>query len=284
MKKLLSIFILLTIVLNTSAQEEPKTTYKFFDIRPNKGKIFGSFGWHGAKFSKSDIHFRGADYDFTLKDVIGVDKPEEFSFELYFGPTKFTIPHYNFKFGYFIKENYFIAFNIDHLKYVMKPNQVGTIDGYIKNSGTKYDKTYDNEEFIISPDFLQFEHTDGLNYLNLEVNRFDNLLKFVNLENKWIGLNLNEGISAGVVIPKTNATLLNNPRNDQFYFSGLGFSANVDLSVTFLQYFYIQYGLKTGYIDLPSVRTTSSPRDFASHSFWFLQYGGMFGFRFNISK
>jgi len=284
MQKIISIIFLIFTLLSVKAQEETKNKYKFFDKRPNKGKIFVCFGWNGAVYSNSNIHFEGKNYNFILKAVRGRDKQEKFDFGLYFGPTTITIPQYNFKIGYFFHNHYYASINVDHMKYVMRGSQKSTIDGYISNTNTKYDNTYSDADIILSPDFLSYEHTDGLNYINIEVNRFDDLLDFVKLDNKWLSVNLSEGLSAGLVIPKTNVTLLNNPRNDQFYLSGYGISGNVDVNITILQYFFVQYGLKAGFIDLPAVHTTNKTSDKASQNFWFLQYGGTFGLKIRIAK
>ena len=39
--------------------------------------------------------------------------------------------------------------------------------GKIANSGTSYDGDYDEQDFYVAQDFPKFEHTDGLNYLNV---------------------------------------------------------------------------------------------------------------------
>ena len=57
----------------------------------------------------------------------------------------------------------------DHMKYVVVENQTAVISGEIAESISRFDGTYDNDKILLSPDFLHFEHTDGLNYWNIEV-------------------------------------------------------------------------------------------------------------------
>ncbi|MFT5645661.1 MAG: hypothetical protein ACI976_000334, partial [Aureispira sp.] len=202
----------LSAVASTFAQNKNK--YKAFDIRPNKGKIFVSFGWNRGYFTDSKINLKGEDYDFSLHAVKATDRQSTFDFGLYFHPETFTIPQTNFKVGYFFHDNYTVSFNIDHMKYVMVQNQTVKISGFINGTNTPYNGTYDNNDSIVlSKDFLTFEHTNGLNYLSLELNRHDDLLKKLHLENKWVEISCSEGFSLGLITPKTDATLLGKPRN-----------------------------------------------------------------------
>ena len=51
----------------------------------NKGKFFVYWRWNWASFSKSDIRFKGDNYDFTLQSVKAHDTPSAFTFKKYFG-------------------------------------------------------------------------------------------------------------------------------------------------------------------------------------------------------
>jgi hypothetical protein len=252
------------------------------DIKTNKGKMFFYWGWNRGHFSKSDIHFKGNNYDFTLSDVKATDKPKPFGI-YYFKPDELTIPQTNFRLGYFIKENYTISLGVDHMKYVMSNNQSVKINGNI-NTGGNYDGVYNNDDILLSEEFLLYEHTDGLNYVNLEISRFDNLDNWLKLSVKNIDLNLTEGIGVGILYPKTNTTLMGQERYDEFHLSGFGISAHAGLNITFFKYFFIQSNLKVGYINMKNIRTTSDASDSASQSFTFLENLYVFGVRFNLTK
>ena len=129
--------------------------------------------------------------------------------------------------------------------------------------------------------FLKFEHTDGLNYINTEFSRVDDISKIFKIRNTdKFQLNITEGIGTGIVYPKTNATLLGKERHDDFNVSGFGVSAKVGLNLTFFKYFFIEAEMKGGYINMNDIRTTKDAADSASQHFLFLQriiaFGGIF--------
>jgi hypothetical protein len=244
-----------------------------------KGKLYFYWGWNWDSYSKSNINFAGKDYNFTLKDVVAKDRQSEFTFAKYFGITQISIPQYNFRVGYFIKDNWDISFGIDHMKYIVQAYQTVKISGTIENSGTEYDGQYSNDDSVIAEDFLQFEHTDGLNYLNIELRRFDKIFDF----NK-IDINLTEGFGVGALVPKTNTALLNIERHDEFHLSGYGVSAMAGINVSFFDKFFIQTELKGGYINMPNIRTTNSATDGASQSLFFNQFNIVFGGILNFAS
>lgn len=248
-------------------------------VKEQKGNFYFYWGWNRDAYSKSNINFSGTDYNFTLNQVSATDRQSPFDPKVYFGLSKFTIPQYNFRMGYYLTNHYQLSVGADHMKYVMKTNQVSTIDGYITNSGTSFDGNYNQETFVVSPSFLLFEHTDGLNYLNVEMRRSDILL-----DKKHFQISMNEGIGVGVLVPRTNTTLLNNPRYDEFHLSGYGFGGVAAINLTFFSYFFIQSELKGGFFTMPDIRTTMNPSDRAAQNFWWTQYNVVFGLQFPLLK
>lgn len=240
------------------------------------------WGWNRGHYSTSDIRFKGSDYDFTLNNVKADDKPKPFGI-YYLKPNELTIPQTNFRVGYFFKENYTISLGLDHMKYVMRNDQTVKIDGTI-NTGGEFDGTYNNDDIVLTEDFLTFEHTDGLNYINAEVSRFDNLDNWLKFPVKNIDINLTEGVGVGVLYPKTNTTLLGKERYDEFHVSGYGISAHVGLNITFFKYFFIQSNFKVGYINMQDIRTTNDKVDSASQHFTFIENMYVFGAKFNLTK
>ena len=245
----------------------------------NKGKMYIYWGGNRETFSDSDIHFKGDNYNFTLYDVVAHDKPKGWHVD-YVNPARMTIPETNFRIGYFINDHYNISLGLDHMKYVMDQNQVVNINGTI-NAETPFDGSYTNEPITLTEDFLTFEHTDGLNYINTEFCRVDDISQLFKITNTdKFQLNITEGIGAGMLYPKTNAMLLGKERHDDFHVSGYGVSAKVGLNFTFFKYFFVQTELKGGYIDMNDIRTTHSDSDTASQHFFFLQrviaFGGIF--------
>jgi len=246
-----------------------------------KHKMYIYWGWNRAFYTNSDIHFKGNNYDFTLSNVIAKDRQTPFAFDPYFHPLKITIPQTNFRIGYAINEKWDISIGADHMKYIMVQNQNVKINGSISITNTIYNKTYNNENIALTEDFLTFEHTDGLNYLNAELRRNFRFKQFNKLS-KYIDLNLIIGGGAGMLVPKSNVKLLNNERNDEFHIAGWGVSPMGGINLTFWKYFFLQSEYKFGYINMPDIRTTKYKTDKASQQFFFNQINIMFGFNFFI--
>ncbi len=271
-------FFLLT--LNLVAQDLESVKY----TSSNKGKIFVSWGGNRETFSKSDIHFKGENYNFTIKDATAKDKPKGWHTD-YINPTRMTIPQTNAKFGYFISDKYTVSLGLDHLKYVMHRNRTQTVDGFINlpltETGSQFNGTFNNEATFISEDFLKFEHTNGLNYVYAEFARYDDVSKIFKIQNTdKFQINLTEGLAGGILYPKTNTTLLQKERYDEFHLAGYGVSVHAGLNLTFFKHFFMQLDLKGGYINMPDIRTTSNTAESASQHFFYLQrviaFGGIF--------
>ena len=276
--------VVISLVLSqvSYAQEAPVLDYNVHD---NKGKFFIYWGWNRAAYTNSDISFRGDSYDFILDDVRAKDRPTPWEPSVYFGITSITIPQTNFKIGYFINDHYNISVGVDHMKYVMVQDQPVIINGQISDPNpNEFVGSYTNDEIILTEAFLTFEHTDGLNYINVEISRVDDILKLINKGMKNLEVNITEGVGAGMLLPKTNAKLMSNERHDDFNVAGYGLNVKVGLNVTFFKYFFVQGELKGGFIHMPNIRTTQFKSDKASQAFMFGETDFLFGAIFRISK
>lgn len=268
------LFISLIISSTCFSQDEKQS-----EVLSKKGSFYLYWGWNRDLYSKSDIEFKGNDYDFIVHDVVAKDRQSHLDASIYLNPKNVTIPQYNARVGYFITDKYSISVGVDHMKYVMRSQQTTTISGMISKSGTVYDGTYDNTPLLINPTFLSFEHTDGLNYINSEFRRSDKIY-----EKGKFKFYFSEGLGAGVVIPRTNCTMLGNPRYDQFNLAGFGLLAFVDLNIDLNDRFFFRTEFKAGFIDLPNVRTTMFLADRAKQSFSFLESTMVLGVNLNTKK
>jgi hypothetical protein len=262
--------------------QDKSVTTKYTSTK--KGKFFISWGGNRETYSKSDITFKGDGYNFTIKDATAIDKPKGWHMD-YVNFTRMTIPQTNVKIGYFISDNYAISFGVDHMKYVMQRNESRRLEGFIDLSenepGAIYNRAFNNDLFLVSEDFLKFEHTNGLNYVHLEFARVDDISSIFHIGNTdKLQVNFTEGIGGGILYPKTNTTLMAKDRYDAFHLAGYGFSVNAGLNLTFFKHFFVEADLKGGYIDMPDIRTTSIATESASQHFFYLQrilsIGGIF--------
>ena len=252
----------------TFSQEELQVAEKY--TAHNKGKFYLSWGGNRETYSKSDVNFRGDNYNFTVENMQAHDKPKGWHVD-YVNPTRMTIPQTNFRLGYFISDHYSVSVGWDHMKYVMSQFQTANISGYI-NTDEGFDGQYNQTPTVMTEDFLTYEHTDGLNYINAEFARHDDISKLFTIGNTdVIQINISEGLGAGVLYPKTNTMLMGRNRHDAFHVSGYGVSAKAALNITFLKHFYIQGELKGGYINMNDIRTTAVSSDKASQHFMFFQ-------------
>jgi len=270
-------FLIILFTNNTIAQEVTEIQTKY--TTHNKGKFFISWGGNRDSYSKSDITFRGKGYNFTLENVQAHDKPKGWHVD-YINPSRMTIPQTNFRMGYCVSNHYSVAIGVDHMKYVMAQNKAVNINSYYPNPGS-YDELLANNQVLLTEEFLKYEHTDGLNYINSEFSRHDDISSIFKIGNTdKIQVNLTEGVGFGLLYPKTNTTLLGKERHDDFHVSGFGTSLKAGLNVTFFKHFYIQGELKGGYINMQDIRTTQSTEDSASQDFFFFQriiaVGGIF--------
>jgi hypothetical protein len=272
-------FTLLTLFFSINSFAQNDTIKKERYTAHNKGKFTISWGGNREKFSKSDIHFMGDDYNFVVQNAQAHDKPKGWHID-YITPGRITIPQTNFKLGYFITDKYIVSIGIDHMKYVMTQNQTANVTGII-NGNPPFNGSYANTPTVITEDFLMFEHTDGLNYIHSEIARQDDISHWFGIKNTdKFQININEAFGLGVLYPKTNTTLMGKERHDEFHVSGYGTSVKAGINFTFFKYFTLEGGLKGGYINMQDIRTTQSPSDKAKQEFFFaetiLSVGGIF--------
>jgi hypothetical protein len=272
-----SILLLFTVFsFFASGQTETKTS--------KKGNVYIIWGWNRAAYTNSDLRLKGTNYDFTLNNLVAHDRQSPFSAHDYLNLGRITIPQTNLRIGYFISDRWCISFGDDHMKYVMDRDQIVNVTGSIQNSGTEYDGVYNQTPMMMKEDFLKFEHTDGLNYLNIELRRHWMLLSETKSQFPKLRINAITGLGAGVLLPKTNATLLSQAQHDAYHLSGAGTAAVLGLNFTFYKWFFLQTELKGGYINMPDIRTTANKADRASQQFFFTQFNTCFGFAVPLVK
>ncbi len=244
-----------------------------------QGQVYILWGWNRAAYTKSNISFKGNDYDFQLRKVAAHDRPSPVSFHDYLQINRLTIPQTNFKVGYFIRKDLAISVGFDHMKYVMDNDQTVFMKGVIEQAGLF--KGYYNADKKLTEDFLRYEHTDGLNYINLEAEKYVSLYHASN--SKFI-VDALLGAGAGVLMPRTSVQLLNYQKSDQFHISGFGLSLKAGIQATFFKHLIIRFENKYGYINMPDIilhKKGIAGR--AKQSFFFTEFDGMIGGSFSLN-
>jgi len=245
-----------------------------------KGSVFLYWGYNRSGYTTSDIQFTGPGYDFTLNGVQAHDRPTEITLENYAKPANITIPQYVYRFGYYLTDRWSISVGMDHMKYVLGANQLATIEGFVDQPGNVFNGDYNGEEIALSSDFLQFEHTDGLNYASLGADYYYPIYRSPQGD---LGVHALAGAGLGLLIPKSNVTLMGGERNDEFHVAGWGLSVNLGAQLDFYKYFFFRTQLKGGYMSMQDILTRpGSVPDRAHQSFGFVMWdfalGGQFFF------
>lgn len=203
--------------------------------RAKGGTIYFALGTNRSFYSKSDITFKSSvdpSFDFTLQNVRAKDDQG----------LKFNngAPQYSYQLGYYSnRNNWGIEFNFDHIKYFMQQFQrvhlQGSINEHLYNTDT-----------IITPDFVQFEHSDGANYALLKWVKWERLVQDKN-QKKMLNLVLKAG--AGLVIPKTNSTIMGKHRDDNYRISGYVIALEGGLRYNFSKLLFAEINAKGAYAD-----------------------------------
>jgi hypothetical protein len=243
-----------------------------------KGQIYIMWGWNREAYTKSNISFKGDDYDFKLQKVVAHDRPTALTFNSYLKIDRLTIPQTNFKLGYFIQKNLAITIGFDHMKYVMDKDQTVKMTGVITRDGA-YKGSYNGDKKL-TDDFLTFEHTDGLNYINVEVEKYRNLYHAAS--NKFM-VDVLIGGGVGVLMPRTDVKLLSYNRSDQFHISGFGLSLKAGIQATIFKHLVIKIENKNGYINMPDLilhKKGISGR--GKQTFFFTALDAMIGYSFSF--
>lgn len=269
MKKNFLLLLLLTVASSLKAQVDP---FK-------KGSVMIFWGWNSARYSNSDIHFKGDGYDFQLDKVVAHDRQTKFDFGTYFNPSSLTIPQVNYRITYFPKDNFGITIGMDHMKYVMDQDQTVNFKGHINDP--KYAGMISNGKIdLTNAEFLTFEHTDGLNYINIGAQKYHNVYNKKNID-----VFLSYGAGLGALLPKSNVQLMGNERSDRFHLAGFGLDARAAVSVVALRHIVLQAEGKLGYINMPDIKTTLNNKpDKASQDFVYAQFNFGIGYTFNTKK
>ncbi|GGP04436.1 membrane protein [Cloacibacterium rupense] len=277
MKKFFKIILLLFVGNFVFGQDNDvvKPSKKEFG---EKGTMFFFWGWNRAGFTKSDIHFKGNGYDFTLHDVIAHDRPSELSWD-YIDPGAWSKPQFVLRLGYFVKENLAVVLATDHMKYVMDQDQTAKITGNI--SDPVYSSMIQNGEINLTDEkFLTFEHTDGLNYVNIGLEKYKSLSNKENIDILW-----SYGGGIGMMLPKSNVKLFGFDRSDRFHVAGFGTDLRTNINFIFWKRWMARVEGKAGYINMPDVKTTLHNKpDKASHDFFFGQVNFGIGYVFRLKN
>ena len=258
-------------------------------IEPSKkGKLYLIWGYNRDWFSKSDIHLkgiyenstkipegaRGREYDFTLKAAEAEDAP---GFDKILN-WNVTIPQFYYRVGYLFPGETIngIEIGFDHVKYVMTPDQTLRVQGTLYDSSTGGVNAVDRE-MTVGTHFVQFEHTNGANYLMLSYVRGMPMLKSTSNRHSLLAL-LKPG--AGIVIPRSYVSINDVSKDNRYHIAGYVAGMEIALRYTYAEKVFIETAGKGCYANYIDVLTTEG--NGAHHHFTSFEWLISIGFQFHL--
>lgn len=263
MRKLPIFLLLICLCFVSSAQLFPK------QFRPDG--LYFQWGYNKDWYSVSSIRFvdKGS-HDFLIYDVKAKDRPN-YS-EIYKDPLQMTIPQNSMRLGMYINESRSraIELNFDHAKYVVDDNQIARAAGTI--GGEKFDTD------TLIGNMLHFEHSDGANFLQFNYVAQDPIWQ--NSKRTIVSLVYKAG--AGIVIPRSDVTLLGKRLNNRFHIAGYIMSLEAGARYYPVKNLFLELTLKGGYADYLNALTVDGGT--AIHHIYYGELIGLVGYDFSFGN
>jgi hypothetical protein len=242
-------------------------------------RFYFYWGYNREWFSKSTIHFNGPNYDFTVYGLQAKDRPTKLGW-VYFHPGFFSIPQYNYRVGFGITRHLYISAGLDHLKYVVTQGQKTTISGVVNSvASPEHAGTYLNTPVTLTPDILEFEHTNGFNVAELDLEWkqpiFEKRKHWRRGRAYW-----NFGSGGSVVVTKTDVKVLGDGLDNEFHISGLALAVKTGPRLEWGNRWFLSAEVKCGYANLPWVPIKNKAPENADHDLFFLENMIVGGVRF----
>lgn len=225
----------------------------------DKGSFYLYWGYNRSAYTQSDLHLVGSGYDFIMKDMTASDNPEKLSMA-YLDINKITIPQFNVRLGYFIKDKWAVTLGYDHMKYLMDHPQQLTLDGYIEPGISElWSGSYNNELMTSDYEHIHYENSDGLNYIRVELARYFNLLSVG--ENNWFRVRAQAAAATGAILSYNDLNFNGQFDRRTISLSGYGFSVHPGLRLEFFNHVFLQTNLSVGWIHQVKVKTRPNDKN-----------------------
>jgi hypothetical protein len=247
----------------------------------NKGNLTFYWGYNRSYYASSNLHIHGPKYDFTLYNLKAKDRPSPFG-TIYFRPATISVPQYCYRIGYHITDNLVISAGLDHMKYVLVPDQWTTISGVIEGEASpKYAGHYLNQPIQLASDLLQFEHSDGYNLTTLDLEYQVTIKEFrkQKLRVRW-----NSGFGGVWLITRTDVRVFNDGLNNDFHLSGYAFSGKMGPRLEFRNRYFLLAELRGVYSTLPDILLKNEAPQRADQNISAVEYYIAVGYIFDRKK
>jgi hypothetical protein len=268
--------VIILLFLSTTIAAET-----IFETENKKGSFYFYWGYNRSFYSTTNLHFTGPNYDFTLYDLKGSDRPSPFGKE-YFYPPSMTVPQFNYRIGYFFSPQFAISVGMDHMKYVVDQNQVTLISGIVTESAsTKYAGNYLHQPVELSKDLLIFEHTNGFNFFSID---FEFLPHLYTHQNTKLSAYWNTGGGGIWIVTKTDVRVFGDGLDNDFHVAGYSLTVKTGPRIEYNNKFFLASEIRAGYASIPSVLIKNAAPEVGDHNLTFIEYYIVGGVNFRIKS
>jgi hypothetical protein len=253
--------------LKTEIDQSPITQQNILKTKDFKKGLFDqvyfAWGYNRGYHSNTDVKFSTPDGTFTVHNTVSRDRPSPFNVKDYFLPQNMSIPQYNMELGVMFNKKWGMELKQDHMKLVFDNSRPYEITGNYNHQVVVNNPNPTNEwDEQIPVDFsvaqankdatwLQFEHSDGYNYVSLGAVYNQNLFK---TQNQKFSIDARLGAGAGLMVPKTKVMMHQDQRwnweglDNKFHIAGGGVHAEAKIRFTFWEKVFIQAATRGTYI------------------------------------
>lgn len=206
------------------------------DYVGQKGQLYLSWGYNKEWYTLSNIHVRQESLgnDYTFKNVIGKDKPGWNDKSIFKQPI--SIPQYNYRLGYWFKNNWAIEINFDHTKYQVDQQQLLHIEGKMNFQPV--------DTYVINRGNLLWQLNNGANFFLFNI---VHRIQVPKMQYKHFNVSLLMKGGLGFMVPHVENTILGNNNKPGFQLGGWDVGVEAALRFTFFKYAYLEYCNKAVY-------------------------------------
>jgi|GEM_PF-3949662 len=236
MKRNLTLLPFLLVLLFSLSLALPALGQKSSRNPPQKNRIWLSWGYHRAKFLPSDIHLFQPAYQrhWVYESLKAKDRSSFHQIP----SIHVTEPQFQLRAGYRNPKGWGMEIGLCHLKYVVIPDQWATKSIYS-------DGNREQSELLLSSEVLRFEHTDGLNYLHLNLSKNHFLRKQLNDNSRIFMPFASAKLGAGIYIPRSD-NLIQSPSGEiesngnRYHLAGYGFNSTLGIGSFIYEHFFLE--------------------------------------------
>lgn len=206
------------------------------DYVGKKGQLYLSWGYNKEWYTQSDIHIRqeALGNDYTFRNVIGKDKPGWNEKSIFDQPI--TIPQYNYRLGYWFKDNWAFEINFDHTKYQVEQQQLLHVVGNINFLPV--------DTFLINRGNLVWQLNNGANFFLFNI---VHRLQIPKMQYRYFNASLLLKGGVGFVYPHVENRVFGKDNEQGFQFGGWDVGVEAALRFTFFKYGYLEFCNKAVY-------------------------------------